>query len=374
MCPNEPEFTRRRFFASLAAAGTLATAAPPPKRILILGGTGFLGPATVEAARARGHQLTLFNRGKTRPGLFPDIETLHGDRDPKVGEGLNALGARQWDAVIDNSGYFPRQVAASAKLLAPNVRHYVFISTLSVYADNRTEGQDETGKIATIPDPTVEKITEQTYGALKALCEKAAAEAFPGRATLVRPGYIVGPDDPSGRFTYWPVRVDRGGEVLAPGAPADPIQFIDVRDLGAWLITLVEKGATGVFNALGPGRRLAWGDFLKACQKATPNKSSLTWVPGEWIAKQGEDIFPIWAPYLGETRGFHTWKNARALKAGLRFRPDQDTVRDTLAWYKTEREGGRTKLAGPTPQKEADLLAAFRKLHGSWVAGRQTIS
>jgi 2'-hydroxyisoflavone reductase len=361
MSPNEPEFTRRGFLASLAPAATLAAAAPPAKRILILGGTGFLGPATVEAARARGHQLTLFNRGKTRPGLFPDIETLHGDRDPNLGGGLEALQGRQWDAVIDNSGYFPRQVAASAKLLAPNVRHYVFVSTLSVYADNRTEGQDETGKIATTPDPTVEKITEQTYGALKALCEKAADDAFPHRATLVRPGYIVGPDDPSGRFTYWPVRVDRGGEVLAPGAPTDPVQFIDVRDLGAWLITLVERTTTGVFNALGPERRLAWGDLLKACQKATPNKSSLTWVPGEWIARQGEDIFPIWAPYRGETRGFHTWKNARALKAGLRFRPCQDTVTDTLAWYKTEREGGRTKLAGPAPQKEADLLAAFKR-------------
>ena len=360
MRPHQPEFTRRRFLASLTAAGTLATA-PPARRILILGGTGFLGPATVEAARARGHQLTLFNRGKTRPGLFPGLETLHGDRDPNLGAGLKALHGRQWDAVIDNSGYFPRHLAASAKLLAPNVRHYLFISTLSVYADNRTEGQDETGSIATIPDPTLEKITEQSYGALKALCEKAAQDALPGRVTVVRPGYIVGPDDPSGRFTYWPVRVDRGAEVLAPGAPADPVQFIDVRDLGRWLVTLVEKGATGVFNAVGPERRLAWGDFLKACQKATPNNSALTWVPGDWIAKQGEDIFPIWAPYQGQTRGFHTWKNTRALKAGLTFRPYQDTARDTLAWYKAQGPGGRTKLAGPPPRKEAELLAAWNQ-------------
>jgi 2'-hydroxyisoflavone reductase len=358
---NQTEYTRRRFLASSATAAPLALAAPPRKRILILGGTGFLGPATVQAARARGHQLTLFNRGKTRPDLFPELETLLGDRDPNLGGGLKALAGRQWDAVIDNSGYFPRQVAASAKLLAPNVRHYVFISTLSVYADNRTEGQDETGKIATIPDPTVEKITEQTYGALKALCEQAAQEALPGRVTVVRPGYIVGPDDPSGRFTYWPVRVDRGGEVLAPGTPSDPVQFIDVRDLGSWLVTLVEKRATGVFNALGPERRLAWGDFLTACQKATRNPSTLTWVPGDWIAKQGQEIFPIWAPYLGDTRGFHAWKNTHAVKAGLRFRPCLETARDTLAWYKTQGAGGRTKLAGPSPQKEAELLAAFKQ-------------
>jgi len=356
MHPHQPGLTRRGFVASLATAG-----APAKKRILILGGTGFLGPATVEAARARGHQLTLFNRGKTRPGLFPDIEKLHGDRDPKIGEGLRALEGRQWDAVIDNSGYFPRQVAASAKLLAPNVKHYIFISTLSVYADNSREGQDETAKLATIADPTVEKITEQTYGALKALCEKAAEEAMPGRVTIVRPGYIVGPDDPSGRFTYWPVRMDHGGEVLAPGSPTDPMQFIDVRDLGAWLVTLAENGAKGVFNALGPQKRLAWGDFLKACQKATPNRSTLAWVPGDWIAKQGEEIFPIWAPYQGETRGFHTWKNARGLKAGLKFRPYQGTVKDTLAWYKTQGKGGRTKLAGPAPEKEAALLGAWRR-------------
>jgi len=240
--------TRRSLLSVLAGAGALAAAAPPKKRILILGGTGFLGPATVEAARSRGHVLTLFNRGKTRPGLFPDIETLHGDRDPNVGEGLKSLEGRKWDAVIDNSGYFPRQVGASARLLAPNVGHYIFISSISVYADNSVEGLDESAAVATIADPNVEKITEQTYGALKALCEKACEQALPGRTTVVRPGYIVGPDDASGRFTYWPIRFDRGGEVLAPGAPQDPVQFVDVRDLGGWLITLVERGDLSVLR------------------------------------------------------------------------------------------------------------------------------
>jgi 2'-hydroxyisoflavone reductase len=351
--------TRRAFVSALAGAAVLG-AAPQKKRILILGGTGFLGPATVEAANARGHQLTLFNRGRTRPGLFPNIETLLGDRDPGKGEGLNALRHRQWDAVIDNSGNVPRIVAASAKLLAPNVKQYIYISSISAYADNSIEGQDETGKLATTPDPTVEKITNDTFGPLKVLSEKASQEALPGRSAVVRPGYIVGPDDPSGRFTWWPVRIDRGGEVLAPGAPTDPVQIIDVRDLGAWLITLIEQGTAGVFNATGPKDRLAWGDLLQSCRKATKSENTLTWVPGEWIAKKGEEIFPIWAPYQGETRGFHRWSNTAAVKAGLKFRPYQQTVADTLRWYKTQDEGGRTKLAGPPPAKEAELLAAWK--------------
>lgn len=353
--------TSRRTFVSTLAAVPFLRAAPLKKRILILGGTGFLGPATVNAALARGHQLTLFNRGKTRPGLFPDIETLLGDRDPEKGEGLNALRSRKWDAVIDNSGYFPRTVAASAKLLAPNVGQYIFISSISAYADNSAENQDESAKLATTSDPTVEKVTEQTFGPLKVLCEKASEGALPGRTAIVRPGYIVGPDDPSGRFTYWPVRVDRGGEVLVPGAPTDPVQIIDVRDLGAWLVTLIEQNTTGTFNATGPKERLAWGDLIQSCRKATKAEHSLTWVPGEWIHKQADEVFPIWAPFLADTRGFHTWKNTRAVKAGLKFRPHAETVADTLRWYKSQPEGGRTKLAGPPAQKEAELLAAWKQ-------------
>jgi len=350
--------TRRTFLSTLASAAVLRPASP--KRILILGGTGFLGPATVEAAQARGHRLTLFNRGKTRPGLFPDVETLFGDRDPKVGEGLKSLAGHQWDAVIDNSGYFPREVAASAQLLASNVKQYIFISSISVYADNSIEGQDESAKLSTTPDPTVEKVTEQTFGPLKALCEKAAQEALPGRTTIVRPGFIVGPDDPSGRFTYWPVRADRGGEILAPGAPSDPVQFVDVRDLGAWLIALIEQGTMGVFHATGPKDRLAWGDLLQSCRAASKTQSSLTWVPAAWLKKHRGASFPIWAPYDGETRGFHTWNCARAIKAGLRFRAHAQTVADTLAWYKTQDAGGRNKLAGPKPEVEAELLAAWK--------------
>ncbi|MBI4893715.1 MAG: NAD-dependent epimerase/dehydratase family protein [Acidobacteria bacterium] len=360
------QHTRRAFLASsLAASAVAASAVAAPgaakKKILILGGTGFLGPATVEAAQARGHELTLFNRGRTRPGLFPNIETLLGDRDPDKGEGLKALAGRKWDVVIDNSAYYPRHVKASAELLAANVSQYIIISSISVYADNSIEGQDESARLATTPDPTVEKITEQTYGPLKALCEQAAAKAFPTSTTIVRPGYIVGPDDPSGRFTYWPVRIDRGGEVVAPGGPGDPVQIIDVRDLGAWLVTLLENRTFGAFNAAGPKDRLRWGDLLEACRRATTAKANLNWVDGAWIAKQGEEVFPIWAPYQGETKGFHLWSNQRAVRAGLKFRPYGETVKDTLAWYKSQPENGRTKLAGPTPEKEAALLAAFRQ-------------
>jgi len=345
--------SRRAFASVLAAAGGRSALARNRKRILILGGTGFLGPAIVRAALARGHELTLFNRGKTRPGMFPNVEALLGDRDPLKGEGLKAIERGQWDVVIDNTAYFPRHVTASAKLLASRVKQYILTSSISVYADNSMEGQDETARLATTPDPSVEKITEETYGPLKALCEKACQDVFPGRATIVRPGYIVGPDDPTGRFTYWPVRIDRGGEVLVPGAPNDPIQFIDVRDLGEWVVLLAENFTTGVFNAVGPKDRFAWGTLIETCRKATRTQGTLTWVPGDWIAKQSPDVFPLWAPYSPTTRGFHTWKNTRAVTAGLKFRPCVYTVTDTLSWYRAQGESGRKKLAGPTPEKEA---------------------
>jgi len=189
---------------------------------------------------------------------------------------------------------------------------------------------------------------------------------MPGRVTVVRPGFIVGPDDPSGRFTYWPVRMDRGGEIAVPGGQDDPVQIIDVRDLGAWLVRLAEDRTTGVFNATGPSRKLPWGHLVEACRKATPAKGTLTWIPAEFLAKQEGADFPIWAPFAGETKGFHTWSNARAIAAGLRFRPVEDTARDTLAWFKTQEkaEKGRTRLAGPSPEVEAKLLAAWKAAQG----------
>lgn len=363
---------RRDFLALAAATGATAAFGLAPKeekpkslRILVLGGTGFLGPSTIEVALARGHKVTMFNRGKTRPDLLPGVARLQGDRDPKKGDGLKALEKGEWDVVIDNSGYYPRMVGASAELLAKRAKRYIYISSISAYKEPSPVNGDETAPLATMADPTLETMGKQYeyYGALKALCEQAAEKAMPGRTCVVRPGYIVGPDDPTGRFTYWPVRVDKGGEIAVPGAPTDPIQIIDVRDLGAWLVRLAEDGTVGAFNACGPDRTLAWGDVIAACQKATTEKGTLTWIPAAFLLKREQhEGFPIWAPAEGETKGFHTWSNKRAIKAGLRFRPVEATVKDTLAWYKGQLkvEKGRVRLAGPEAEKEAKLIAEFK--------------
>src|SRR5262245_7950792 len=336
--------TRREFVATMALASLGlacktksdgeaggAPEAAAKKRILILGGTGFLGPKTVEAALARGHDVTIFNRGKrekTLPFPYKNVEHLYGNRDPLLPaddergpdgkllrpdatpKGLEQLQGKSWDAVIDNSGYYPRMVKASAELLAPNAKQYIFISTISAYASNKTVGADETAPLATIADPTVETMGAnfENYGALKALCEKAAEAAFPGHAAIVRPGYIVGPGDPTDRFTYWPVRLARGGEVLAPGTPDDPVEWIDVRDLAGWLVKLVEDGTSGTFNAIGPDKPARWGDVLGACVAASNSDASLTWIPTDWLDKNGqggEDGFPIWVPPTGKFAGFH---------------------------------------------------------------------
>ena len=354
--------------SALAATGFDLSAAPAKvasKKILILGGTGFLGPATIEVAQARGHSVTMFNRGKTRPNLFPGVEKLHGDRDPKKGDGLKALEGRSFDAVIDNSGYYQRMVGASVALLAPRAKQYLYISSISAYKEPNPENGTEDAPLATLADPTVEEMGKdyQNYGGLKALCEQAVQKAMPGRTAIIRPGYIVGPDDPSGRFTYWPVRFDKGGELAVPGAPTDPVAIIDVRDLAAWLVHLAEQGTMGVFNACGPEKRLAWGSLVAACEKAGNPNAKPIWIPADFVAQQKDLEFPIWAPYAGETKGFHTWSNARALKAGLTFRPALATVQDTLAWFKTQEkaEKGRNKLAGPSAEQEAKLIAAWRE-------------
>jgi 2'-hydroxyisoflavone reductase len=337
----------------------------PPKTILMLGGTGFLGPQAVEAALRRGHKVTLFNRGKTRPGLFPGLEKLHGDREK---DDLKALEGRRWDAVVDTSANVPRWVKKAAAVLGPNIGHYVYISSISAYADLSKPGSDETAPVATIDDPTTEKIDGQTYGALKALSEKAAESSMPGKVAVVRPGLIVGPEDPSDRFTYWPVRVARGGEVLAPGSPDDPIQLIDVRDLGEFLVRLIEDHTTGVFNALGPDKTLTMGRTLEACKQVAASDATFTWVDAEFLEKQGVHAWsdmPAWVPNGGETAGFAKVSNARAIKAGLAFRPIADTARATLEWFRTLPEDRRSKLrAGLSPEREAKALAAWKARAG----------
>jgi 2'-hydroxyisoflavone reductase len=376
--------TSRRHFlqysltaASMLALGSEALAGPDTKhpasakhklKILVLGGTSFLGPAFVTAAQARGHTLTLFNRGKTRPQLFPDVEKLHGDRDPKKGEGLKALEGRSWDVVLDNSGYYPRMVRASAELLAPHVKHYVYISSISAYANNDVPNEDESGPTAKLADPTVETMGKnfENFGGLKRLCEEAAEKALPGRVANIRPGYIVGPDDPTDRFTYWPVRFERGGEMLAPGSPKDPLQFIDVRDLAEWLVLVMENELTGIYNATGPEKPWTLGALLSTCKELTGKDTKLTWVPSEFLVKNGEDgeigDIPIWAPPLGKMKGFHLRSISKAIKAGLKFRPAPVTVKDTLAYFHGLPEERRNKLrAGLSPEREKELLALWAK-------------
>ncbi len=373
MAPTRRDFIRGTLAAGafMAMDGTVAQARArrepiKPRKILILGGTAFLGPALVEYAKERGHTITLFNRGKTRPTLFPDLEKLRGDRDPKKGDGLKALEGRKWDAVIDTSGYYPRMVKASAELLAPNVGHYTFISSVSVYEKNDKPGVDEKDKVGTIADPTVEEMGKEfeNYGPLKYLCEQAAEKAMPGKVANVRPGYIIGPGDGSDRFTYWPLRVSKGGEMLAPGDPKDPIQVIDVRDLAGFIIRMIEDHTTGVFNATGPDKPLTMQQVLDASKAVSKSDAKFTWIPAEWLKAKGvsEGELPIWISPHGEYEGFHLRSIERARRAGLTFRPIQTTIADTLAWWKTlPKERTDKPRAGLSPEKEAEVLAMWHK-------------
>lgn len=323
-------------------------------RLLIIGGTVFLGRHIVEAALARGHEVTLFNRGQHNPELFPQAEKLRGDRDGN----LSALEGRTWDAVIDTSGYVPRVVRQSAELLADRVGQYTFISTLSVYPDDVPPNTAENGPLVSMEDETVEEITGETYGPLKVLCERAVQEALTDRALIIRPGLIVGPNDPTDRFTYWPVRVARGGKVLAPGRPEREVQFIDVRDLAEWIIRLVESGTTGVFNANGPDRPLSMEGLLTACREASGSDAEFVWVSEGFL--QANEVgawmeMPLWIPEE-DAPGFFKFDVSKAIASGLTFRPVIETCRDTVAWEQT-RPADHQWRAGMDPKKEQELLA-----------------
>jgi 2'-hydroxyisoflavone reductase len=309
----------------------------------------------VEAALARGHQVTLFNRGQHNPELFPQVEKLRGDRRSD----LSALDGRRFDAAIDTCGYVPGAVRASAELLAPNVGHYTFISSISVYADYAKVGIDEADPVGTLADPTVEEVTGETYGPLKALCEQAAEAAMPGRTLVVRPGLIVGPDDPTDRYTYWPVRIARGGPFVAPERPGYLVQYIDVRDLAVWTIGLIERGRTGVYNATGPERPQPLGELFDICAAAAGVAASPVWASAAFLAEQGVQPWaelPLWVPETPETLGFSQVSIAKALADGLAFRSAQATAADTLAWA-ASRPAGHPWRAGLAPEKEAELLA-----------------
>jgi 2'-hydroxyisoflavone reductase len=323
-------------------------------QILVIGGTRFAGRHFVEAALAAGHEVTLFHRGQTPAGLFPGAEEILGDRDGD----LSALEGRHWDAVADFPGYLPSSVRHSARTLAPCVDRYLFVSTLSVYESFPGPGTDESAPLAQLPAGSPEQVTGETYGPLKALCEREVEAAFPGRALLVRPGYIVGPHDPTDRFTYWPVRIREAGNALAPGDPAGPLQVIDARDLGAWMVRLLESGATGAYNATGPAEPLTWGGFLRACDEVAGNGAHLTWVDEAFLVERGlagSLELPLWAPT--DEQGLHQVSIARALATGLAPRPLHDTIADTLSWYASRRD--RPLAAGLSPQREQELLAAW---------------
>src|SRR5579863_3582545 len=290
-------------------------------RILVIGGTRFLGRHLVEAALERGHDVTLFNRGKTNADLFPSVTKLRGDRDSD----LSVLQGRTWDITIDTCGYVPRVVSASAQALARSTKLYVFISSISVYAEFATPPINESSPVATMADETVEEVTNETYGPLKVLCERAAERAMPGRVLQIRPGYIVGSHDPTDRFTYWPYRVAHGGEVAVPGDPEAPVQFIDVRDLTEWIVRMSEAGRTGTYNATGPASKLTMQRFLQACKDVTRSDARFTWLSEPFIAEHHlEANFPIWTP--SEAVNFATVDCARAIADGLSFRPLEDTI------------------------------------------------
>jgi 2'-hydroxyisoflavone reductase len=369
--------TRREFIKLSAAAGgavalatrsttLLAEKSAKPLRILILGGTGFTGPYQVRYALSRGHKVTTFNRGKTHPGELPkEVEQLIGDRNGQ----LDALKNRQWDVAIDNPTTLPAWVRDAAQILKGNVERYVFTSTISVYADTG-QGVDETAALAKYIglDPykeTIEAVKAsgyKTYGPLKALSEKEAEKRFPGKALIIRPGLIVGPRDESDRFTYWPVRIDRGGEVLAPGKPSDPVQFIDARDLAEWTIRMAENRETGIYNATGPTKPLEIGQMLDEIKDALHSSAAFTWLPAEFLQQQKVQAWsdmPVWA---GDELGLARTKIDRALAKGLTFRPLAETARDTLAWFKSLPQERQSKLrAGLTPEREAEVLAGWKK-------------
>jgi len=327
-------------------------------KLLILGGTIFLGRHLVEAALAAGHEVTLFNRGRHNPALFPETERLMGNRDGN----LTALKGRFWHAVIDTSGHLPSQVRASAEMLSESVEHYTFISTISVYGNISQIGIDEGSAVMTAPEAGQEEITAGSYGPLKVACERIADQAMPGRALIIRPGLIVGPYDPTDRFTYWPFRVAKGRTVLAPGRPERPVQFVDVRDLARWTLDMVQRRASGTYNATGPDRKLTMRQLLSECKAVSESDAVFHWVDDNTLLELHVTPWselPLWIPEEEEMRGFLSVNCKKAIGDGLVFRPLASTIRDTLEWSASRGRGVRWE-AGLSPRRERELL---QKLH-----------
>jgi 2'-hydroxyisoflavone reductase len=372
--------SRREFLAlSVAVGGAAALGAwprlvragdAPPLRILVLGGTKMLGPAIIEAAIRRGHRVAMFNRNKTEAErgtvIPPEVERFVGDRDPRIGDGLSSLKGQRFDAVIDTSGLFPRMVRASAELLeSQGAARYIFVSSISAYAGHATPNADESDPPVVPANPDAEESDPGFVytGELKRPCEQAAQAVFGDRATIVRPSYLVGPGDASGRFAYWPLRVsecigDRR-RMLVPGGPDDPVQVVDVRDAAAWLIAIVERNIAGTFNISGPEKPPTVGAMLAACAAAAGTSPAIAWVPWQFLIDARQPV-PILLPPDGDYAGFHRRNGAKALRAGFTPRPVRDTCADILAWIRTRPDDERAALRGGlSPEREAELLAQW---------------
>ncbi len=367
---------RRRFLkASLlggaaVAAGCTPEAAPEqeeapqafsPLKILVLGGTGFIGPHMVREALRRGHEVSLFNRGRTNNELFPDLKLYKGDRN----SGLQSLEGGNWDVVVDNSGYVPRHVEDSARLLSSVVSHYLYVSTISVYAVSAAPITEES-PLATMEDETVEEVTGETYGPMKGLCEqRVLTEVGADRTTILRPTYICGPGDRTDRYTYWPVRTLRGGEMLWPGTPEVDIQIIDVRDFANFTVACVEQKTPGIFNTVTPLRSFKMGDLMEDSLAVTGSDMAPVWVDKAFISENevadGGGL-PIWEHPDGEYAPLSLVDGSRAVAAGLKNRPTRETARDTISWWKTLPADRSDNLrAGLSAEKEADLLRSWHE-------------
>ncbi|WP_426447928.1 NAD-dependent epimerase/dehydratase family protein [Paenibacillus sp. S-38] len=337
-------------------------------KLLVLGGTRFLGYYVVLEALKRGHEVTTFNRGKTDRGVHSRVKELYGDRDG----GLHVLQSDEWDAVIDTCGYLPRLVRASARELADRVGQYTFISSISVYKDLSVPRSHEDSDVLELEDESIEDIPNH-YGALKARCEQVLDGVMPGRVLTVRPGLIVGPKDPTDRFTYWPVRMSRGGEMLCPGRGDSEVQFIDVRDLAQWTVVMTEAKRTGVYNAAGPGVALTMREFLERGREALGSRAVFTWCDEAFLAEhevRGWSDLPVWLPsggQLSEYRGILQADYSKAMKAGLTFRTVEETVLDTVRFHGQRGDGAQWK-AGLSAARETELLALW---HGR-MSGEQT--
>ena len=332
-------------------------------RLLILGGTLFLGRHLVDAALERGHEITLFNRGRTNPGLYPELETILGDRSTD----LALLEGRSWDAVVDTSGYLPGVVRASAELLRDAVEHYTFISSISVYANPMVPGADESAPVQEIDEELIHDFKPERYGALKARCERAVEETLPGRTLNVRSGLLAGPHDPTGRLPYWIGRIEQGGEVLAPGSPERQVQLIHARDMAEWVLRMAEARQAGTFNVTGPDTPLTMGSLLSTIVEVTGSDSVLTWVPESFLLERGVAPWtelPLWLPE--ELNGMMSVDIDKARQAGLAPRPVAELVRDTMRWLYSHPAPTGTLASGVTPaglsrERESQLLSEWSR-------------